>query len=154
MRRLAKKPKADRSGSIAVLATSATIWIGSLAGVSPAALQGQDTGAQAQVPPTASVDDELLDVAARLHFQVMGFQEALVEELARYHDPGEQAAAKKRFSAGMEEILEAHGMTAVQYERILFVIGTDQEKRTRFDEMLERIRSSEDGAGRVGATDA
>ena len=149
MRRLGKRPGADRSGSIAVLATSATIWIGSLAGVSPGALEGQDTGAQAQVPPTAWLDDELLGVAARLHFQVTGLQEAFVEELARYHDPGEQAAAKERFSARMEEILEAHGMTAAQYERILFVIGTDEEKRTRFDEMLDRIRSREDGAGRV-----
>ncbi len=154
MRRLAKRPGAERSGSIAVLATSATIWIGTLAGVSPQALQGQDAGAQAQAPPTASVDDELLDVAARVHVEVTRLQQAFVEELARYHDAGEKAAARGRFSARMEEILEAHGMTATQYERILFVIGTDQEKRTRFDEMLERIRSSEDGAGRVGATDA
>ncbi len=148
MRRLAKRRGADRSGSILVLATSATILIGSLVGVSPEALEGQDTS-PADVTPTASVDDELLDVAARLHFQVMSLQEALVEELARYHDPGEQAAARERFSARMEEILEAHGMTAEQYERILFVIGTDEEKRTSFDEMLERIRSRVDGAGRL-----
>ena len=145
MRRLAKRPGAERSGSIAVLATSATIWIGSLAGVSPQALEGQDPGAQAQVPPTASVDDELLDVAARVHLEVTGLQKAFIEELARYHDAGEQAAARERFSARMEEILEAHGMTAAQYERILFIIGTDEETRTRFDEMLDRIRASEDG---------
>ncbi len=149
MRRLAKRPGADRSGSIAVLATSATIWIALLAAVSPYALEAQDAAPQAQAPPTASVDDELLGVAARLHLQVTGLQEALVEELAQYHDAGEQAAARERFSARMEEILEAHGMTALQYECILFVIGTDEEKRTRFDEMLDRIRSSEDGAGRI-----
>ncbi len=141
MRRLAKRRGADRSGSILVLATSATIWIGSLAGVSPEALEGQDTGAPPQAPPTASVTDELLDVAARLHFQVTGLQKALVEELARYHDAGEQAAAKERFSARLKEVLEAHGMTAAQYERILFVIGTDEEKRIRFDEMLDRIKA-------------
>ena len=146
IKRLANRPGADRSGSIAVLATSATIWIGSLAGVSPQALEGQDSGAQAQVPAAAEVNDELLDVAARLHVQVTGLQAAFVEELARYHDPGEQAAARERFSARMEEVLEAHGMTAADYERVLFVIGTDGEKRTRFDEMLDRIRSEKDGA--------
>ncbi len=145
MRRLANRPGANRSGSIAVLATSATIWIGTLAGVSPQALQGQDAGAQAQAPPTASVDDELLDVAARVHLQVTDLQKAFVEELARYHDAGEKAAARARFSARMEEILEAHEMAAAQYELVLFVIGTDEEKRTRFDEMIDRIRATEDG---------
>ncbi len=145
MRRLANRPGPDRSGSIVVLATSATIWIASLAGVSPQALEAQDAGAQAQAPPTASVDDELLDVAARVHFQVTGLQQAFVEELARFHDAGEKAAARARFSARMEEILGAHEMTAAQYELVLFVIGTDEEKRTRFDEMLDRIRAEQDG---------
>ncbi len=145
MRRLAKRRGADRSGSILVLATSATIWMGSLVGVSPGALEGQDTS-PAQVPPTATVDDKLLDVAARVHLQVTDLQKAFVEELARYHDAGEKAAARGRFSARMEEILEAHEMTAAQYELVLFVIGTDEEKRTRFDEMLDRIRSEGDGA--------
>ena len=149
MRRLAKGPGPDRSGSIVVLAAFATIWIASLAGVSPQALEAQDAGAQAQAPPTApptaSVDDELLGVAARVHFQVTDLQKAFVEELARFHDAGEKAAARARFSARMEEILEAHGMTAAQYELVLFVIGTDEEKRTRFDQMLDRIRSGEDG---------
>ena len=147
MRRLAKRPGADQSGSIAVLATCATILIGSLAGVSPEALQGQDTGAPAQAPPTASVDDELLEVAARLHVQVTVLQQALAEELARYHDTVAQTAARERFSTRMEEVLEAHRMTAAQYERILFVIATDEERRTRFDEMLDAIKSREDGAG-------
>ena len=122
-----------------------------MAGVSPQALEGQDTGAEAQAPttapPSASVDDELLDVAARVHIQVTDLQKAFVEELARFHDAGEKAAARARFSARMEEILEAHGMTAAQYELVLFVIGTDEEKRTRFDEMLDRIRTTADGAG-------
>ena len=146
MRSLAKKPGTNRSGSIAVLATSATIWIALLAAVSPQALQGQDAAPQAQAPPTASVDDELLGVAARVHLQVTDLQKAFVEELARYHDAGEKAAARARFSRRMEEILEAHEMAAAQYELVLFVIGTDEEKRARFDEMLDRIRAEEDGA--------
>ncbi len=55
MRGLAKRPGADRSGSIVVLALSATIWIGSLAGVSPGALEGQDRSANA-VRPSESDD--------------------------------------------------------------------------------------------------
>ncbi len=145
MRRFEKRPGADRSTFMAVLATAATIWGGLLAGVSPDALEAQDTGAQVQVPSTGSVDDELLGVAARLHLQVVALQEVFVEERAQYHDPKEQVAARERFSAGIEELLEANGMTAAQYELILFVIGTDEEKRTRFDQMLDRIRSGEDG---------
>jgi len=145
MRRFEKRPGADRSTFMAVLATAATIWGGLLAGVSPDALEAQDTGAQVQVPSTGSVDDELLGVAARLHLQVVALQEVFVEERAQYHDPREQVAARERFSAGIEELLEANGMTAAQYELILFVIGTDEEKRTRFDQMLDRIRSGEDG---------
>ena len=146
-RRLANRLGANRSGSIAVLATSATILIASLAAVSPYAVEAQDAAPQAQAPPTASVDDELLGVAARVHLQVTDLQKAFVEELARFHDAGEKAAARARFSARMEEILEAHQMTAAQYELVLFAIGTDEEKRTRFDEMLDRIRTTEDGAG-------
>jgi hypothetical protein len=141
MRRFEKRPGGDRSTFMAVLATAATIWGGLLAGVSPDALEAQDTGAQVQVPPTGSVDDELLGVAARVHLQVMALQETFVGERAQYHDQGQQTAARERFSAGVEELLEAHGMTAAQYELILFVIGTDEEKRTQFDQMLDRIRS-------------
>ena len=126
---------------MAVLATAATMWGGLLAAVSPDALEAQDTGAQVQVPPVASVDEELLGVAARVHLQVMALQEAFVGERAQYHDPTQQDAARRRFSAGVEELLEAHGITAAQYELVLFVIGTDAEKRTQFDEMLDRIRS-------------
>ena len=141
MRRFEKRPGADRSTFMAVLATAATMWGGLLAGVSPDALEAQDTGAQVQVPPIASVDEELLGVAARVHLQVMALQEAFVGERAQYHDPTQQDAARRRFSAGVEELLEAHGITAAQYELVLFVIGTDAEKRTQFDEMLDRIRS-------------
>ena len=146
-RKLANRPGANRSGSIAVLATSATILIASLAAVPPYAVEAQDAAPQAQAPPTASVDDELLGVDARVHLQVTDLQKAFVEELARFHEAGEKAAARARFSARMEEILEAHQMTAAQYELVLFAIGTDEEKRTRFDEMLDRIRTTEDGAG-------
>ena len=141
MRRFQKRPGADRSRFMAVLATAATMWGGLLAAVSPDALEAQDTGAQVQVPPIASVDEELLGVAARVHLQVMALQEAFVGERAQYHDPTQQDAARRRFSAGVEELLEAHGITAAQYELVLFVIGTDAEKRTQFDEMLDRIRS-------------
>jgi hypothetical protein len=141
MRRFEKRPGADRSTFMAVLATTATIWGGLLAGASPDALEAQDTGAQVQVPPIASVDDELLGVAARLHLQVMALQEVFVQERAQYHDPLFQDQARENFSTGMEEVLEAHGMTAAQYELILFVIGTDEETRTGFDQMLDRIRS-------------
>ena len=141
MRRFEKRPGADRSTFMAVLATAATMWGGLLAAVSPDALEAQDTGAQVQVPPIASVDEELLGVAARVHLQVMALQEAFVGERAQYHDPTQQDAARRRFSAGVEELLEAHGITAAQYELVLFVIGTDAEKRTQFDEMLDRIRS-------------
>ncbi len=146
---LADRPGANRSGSIAVLATSATICLALLAGVSPQALEAQDAGPQAQAPPTASptvsVDDELLGAAARVHLQVTNLQKAFIEELARFHDAGEKAAARARFSARMAEILEAHEMTAAQYELVLFVIGTDEEKRTRFDGMLDRIKAEQDG---------
>lgn len=141
MRRFEKRPGADRSTFMAVLTTAATIWGGLLAGVSPEALEAQDAGAQVQVPPIASVDDELLGVAARVHLQVMALQEAFVGERAQYHDPSQQNAARRRFSAGIEDLLKEHGITAAQYELVLFVIGTDQEKRTQFDQMLDRIRS-------------
>ena len=99
-----------------------------------------------QSPPdsagTAPLDEAVLEAAAKAHLEITIIQERLQMELAQYHDPREQMAARDRATTHIAEALGAHGLTAPSYERVIFAIGTVEAHRRRFEEFLQEAREA------------
>lgn len=117
----------------------------------PAGQEGQP-GTQDQAPgqqppaqqppaqqPTTDVSDQELRTFAEVYVAVQDLQTELQTELEEAETAEEEVQVQEDLDAGTRQILDEHGMSVEDFQRMTQLVNTNPEVRTEFDQMLEEV---------------
>ena len=84
-------------------------------------------------------DRERLEVFAKTFNAIAEVREHGHAELARTHDREGKERVREEMDREIEEALEAHGMSAQEYEELTFLVSADAEYQKAFQEILAAL---------------
>lgn len=86
--------------------------------------------------PAAALTEEALAAMVEVHLEISAASEEMSAAIAAIHEAQAKEQAKDEYEQKTAEIFERSGMTAEEYQRWLYVVSTDGEKRALFDRLL------------------
>ena len=104
---------------------------------------GSPDGAAAQDIP--QVGEEKLTAFARAFTQVSATRDDFYDRFGRTHDDQGRRELREAMDASIAEILQEHGLTHQEYQRLNVVVSTDAEQRATFERLLQEIRGTATG---------
>lgn len=107
---------------------------------------GQQPPAQqppAQQPPaqqpTADVSDQELRTFAEVYVSIQDLQTELQTELEEAETVEEEMQVQEDLDVEARQVLDEHGMSIEDYQRMTQLVNTNPEVRTEFDQILEEV---------------
>jgi len=87
-------------------------------------------------------DRDRLEVYARAFNDLIEVRERGHAELARTHDPEAKERVREELDHEIEEVLEANGISAQEYEELTFLVSADAEYQRAFRDVLATLRET------------
>ena len=117
-------------------------WFGSLAPliIALVTLASAKT-VDAQENPTPEIGQEALTELGIVHRAMMNARDDYFDGLGRTHDTLGRAQLLEAHEEEVAQILIDHEMTEEEYQRLIFVISSDQEQRQAFEAILAELES-------------
>ena len=98
----------------------------------------------AQTQELPQVTTERMTVFVEAHIAISEQRDDFHAELGRTHELQERERIRARFQERIQEILNEHEMSQLEYDEITLVISIDEEQRLIFERMLEELSSGGD----------
>jgi len=84
----------------------------------------------------AALTEEAMAALVEVHIEISAASEEMSAAIAAIHEAQAKEEAKDEYEQKTAEIFGRSGMTAEEYQRWLYVVSTDGEKRALFDRLL------------------
>ena len=94
----------------------------------PATLQAQQ--------PAAALTEEAMAALVEVHLEISAASEEMSAAIAAIHESQAKDEAKNEYEQKTAEIFGRSSMGEEEYQRWLYVVSTDGEKRALFDRLL------------------
>lgn len=104
-------------------------------------LSAQVTPAASTVPPATSLSDARLATYAKVFAEIGRVRDEVQAQLAAPANktPELQRELRAGLATRIAELITAGGLTDREYERITYIVSTDDERRAAFDRMLAEL---------------
>lgn len=96
---------------------------------------------EAQVSPVPEISPEALAELGVVHRAMMDARDDYFDGLGRTHDALGRSQLLETHKQEVVQILLDHEMTEEEYQRLIFVISSDQEQRQAFEAILAELES-------------
>ena len=96
---------------------------------------------EAQESPVPEIGQEALAELGIVHRAMMDARDDYFNGLGRTHDTLGRAQLLETHQEEVAQILLDHEMTEEEYQRLIFVISSDQEQRQAFEAILAELES-------------
>ena len=89
----------------------------------------------------APIDAKMLEFA-KLHATMNTARDEFFAKIGRTHDDEGKANLRNEFNKHVADILQQHGTTQQEYQRMIFQISSDPAQREQFEKALKQVTES------------
>jgi hypothetical protein len=87
-------------------------------------------------PAVPTIGEEKLTAFAKAFTKISLLRDDVNNELGRTHDAQGKAQIREKLNQGIAAILQEHGITAAELQRLTFIISVDGKQREAFDKIV------------------
>jgi hypothetical protein len=95
--------------------------------------------------PAPTVTDSVLTEFAALHLSIVDARDEFYDALGRTHDDIGKDELRAEFELTLDELFELHEKTREEYDRIIYVVSSDDDRRAAWERILEEVKSGGGG---------